>query len=53
MGSLDIVIKPLKYSFTRIPGLAGSAILGNGEIALIIDVGQMIESIQSITISSS
>jgi two-component system chemotaxis sensor kinase CheA len=53
IGSLDIVIKPLKNSFTRIPGLAGSAILGNGEIALIIDVGQMIESIQSITISSS
>lgn len=42
IGSQDIVIKPLKNSFTRVPSIAGSAILGNGEIALIIDINQLI-----------
>ncbi len=42
IGSQDIVIKPLKNAFTRVPAIAGSAILGNGEIALIVDINQMI-----------
>ena len=42
IGSQDIVIKPLKNSFTKVPSIAGSAILGNGAIALIIDINQLI-----------
>ncbi len=42
IGSQDIVIKPLKNSFTKVPAIAGSAILGNGAIALIIDFNQLI-----------
>ncbi len=44
IGSQDIVIKPLKNAFTRVPSIAGSAILGNGAIALIIDVNQMVSN---------
>lgn len=44
IGSQDIVIKPLKNAFTRIPAIAGSAILGNGAIALIIDINQLINT---------
>lgn len=44
IGSQDIVIKPLKNSFTRVKAIAGCAILGDGSIALIIDINQLIES---------
>lgn len=44
IGSQDIVIKPLRNSFTKVPAIAGSAILGNGAIALIIDINQLILS---------
>jgi len=42
IGSQDIVIKPLKNSFTKVPAIAGSAILGNGSIALIVDINQLV-----------
>jgi two-component system chemotaxis sensor kinase CheA len=32
------VIKPLGKLFHRVPGISGSAILGNGRVALILDV---------------
>jgi two-component system chemotaxis sensor kinase CheA len=32
------VIKPLGSMFKAIPGVAGSSILGNGRVALILDV---------------
>ncbi|MFN3411955.1 MAG: chemotaxis protein CheW [Exilispira sp.] len=44
IGSQDIVIKPLKNLFTRVKAIAGCAILGDGSIALIIDINQLIES---------
>ena len=43
IGEQDIVIKPLNNKLTKVPGIAGAAILGNGDISLIIDVNQMIE----------
>jgi two-component system chemotaxis sensor kinase CheA len=42
MGELQTVIKPLAKLFGRIPGLAGSSILGSGEVALILDVPAML-----------
>jgi two-component system chemotaxis sensor kinase CheA len=37
-GPRQTVIKPLGKQFQDLPGIAGSAILGNGRVALILDV---------------
>jgi two-component system, chemotaxis family, sensor kinase CheA len=37
-GATQTVIKPLPAIFKDIPGVSGSAILGNGRVALILDV---------------
>jgi two-component system chemotaxis sensor kinase CheA len=37
-GKSQTVIKPLAKIFQRLPGISGSAILGNGRVALILDV---------------
>jgi two-component system chemotaxis sensor kinase CheA len=43
IGEEDVVIKPLKDSYTNSPGIAGATILGNGRVSLIIDVGQLLD----------
>ena len=40
-GAHQTVIKPLGTRFKDIPGIAGSAILGSGRVALIVDVGSL------------
>ena len=42
IGEEDVVIKPLKDRFTNSPGIAGATILGDGKVALIIDVSQLL-----------
>jgi two-component system chemotaxis sensor kinase CheA len=37
-GATQTVIKPLPAIFKNIPGVSGSAILGNGRVALILDI---------------
>ncbi|MEE8367354.1 MAG: chemotaxis protein CheA, partial [Thermoanaerobaculia bacterium] len=37
-GKSQTVIKPLAKIFQKLPGISGSAILGNGRVALILDV---------------
>jgi two-component system chemotaxis sensor kinase CheA len=43
IGEEDVVIKPLADRFTSTPGIAGATILGDGKVALIVDVGQLLE----------
>lgn len=43
IGEEDVVIKPLMDKFTNSPGIAGATILGDGMVALIIDVSQLLE----------
>jgi len=38
LGEAQIVIKPVGKLFQGIPGLAGTAILGNGRVAFVLDV---------------
>jgi len=47
IGELDIVIQPLNNKLTKVSGVAGAAILGNGDIALILDINQLIEAQQN------
>jgi two-component system chemotaxis sensor kinase CheA len=43
VGHQEIVVKPLGAYLGDLPGLAGTTILGNGHVALIIDVGNLFE----------
>ncbi|HEC62556.1 MAG TPA: chemotaxis protein CheA, partial [bacterium] len=43
IGEEDVVIKPLRDRYTESPGIAGATILGNGQVSLILDVGQLLE----------
>jgi two-component system chemotaxis sensor kinase CheA len=43
LGQKEIVIKTLGSYLGDIPGIAGSTILGDGSVILVIDVGQFIE----------
>ncbi len=47
MGEFQTVIKPLGTIFNHVPGLGGSSILGNGEVALILDVPGLINRVES------
>ena len=43
IGEEDVVIKPLRNRYTNSPGIAGATILGDGTVALILDVSQLLE----------
>jgi two-component system chemotaxis sensor kinase CheA len=43
MGEFQTVIKPLGKLFRGAKGIGGSTILGTGEVALILDVAQMVQ----------
>lgn len=45
IGEQNVVIKPLAEHVFRGRGLAGSTILGDGTIALVMDVGELVEEI--------
>jgi two-component system chemotaxis sensor kinase CheA len=42
MGEFQTVIKPMGKLFTHLKGIAGSTILGSGEVALILDVPSLV-----------
>lgn len=46
-GTTQTVIKPLPPIFKNVPGISGSAILGNGRVALILDVPTVLRDFQS------
>lgn len=41
LGQHQTVIKPLGRMFRSLRGISGSSILGNGEVALIVDVASL------------
>jgi len=45
VGEQDVVIKPLAEHVWKARGLAGSTILGDGTIALVLDVAELVEDI--------
>jgi two-component system chemotaxis sensor kinase CheA len=46
-GPRQTVIKPLGKTFHQVPGISGSAILGNGRVALIVDIAGLLRDLQS------
>ena len=45
----QVVIKGLHSSYGRIPGIAAATILGNGQIALILDIGDLVTRARGVT----
>jgi two-component system, chemotaxis family, sensor kinase CheA len=45
LGELQTVIKPLGSLFGQVRGISGSALLGSGEVALILDVNAVIHDL--------
>ena len=41
-GQKEIVIKPLGSYLKKVAGIAGSTILGDGRVVMIVDVGELI-----------
>ncbi len=46
MGEFQTVIKPLGRMFANLRGIGGSTILGSGEVALIVDVAALVQSVR-------
>jgi two-component system, chemotaxis family, sensor kinase CheA len=47
LGEFQTVVKPLGKLFHAVKGIGGSTILGNGNVALILDVPALIERVRS------
>jgi len=47
LGEHQAVIKPLGKVFQNLKGISGTTILGSGEVALIIDVPEMLQRIET------
>ncbi len=45
MGEFQTVIKPLGPVFSGLSGISGSTIMGNGEVALILDVQGLVQQV--------
>jgi two-component system, chemotaxis family, sensor kinase CheA len=45
LGESQVVVKPLGRMFKRLAGISGSTILGNGRVALILDVPDLLQSV--------
>ncbi|MGO9481563.1 MAG: chemotaxis protein CheA [Candidatus Kryptoniota bacterium] len=46
IGQKEIVIKPLGAYLKNIPGIAGSTILGDGKVIMILDAGELLNLVQ-------
>jgi two-component system chemotaxis sensor kinase CheA len=42
LGSSETVMKPLGGMLRQLPGVAGSSILGNGRVALVLDASEVV-----------
>ena len=47
IGEGDVVIKPLGKFIGDIPGISGATILGDGDVAIILDISSLINTVQS------
>ncbi len=44
MGQQQVVVKSLEANYERVEGISGATILGNGRVALILDVARLNET---------
>lgn len=49
LGGMETVVKPLGQAFRAVPGIAGSTVLGDGRVGLIIDVPSLLRGVMQPT----
>jgi two-component system chemotaxis sensor kinase CheA len=49
LGQQQVVVKNLEGNYRRIPGISGATILGDGRVALIVDVGGLARGVSTQT----
>ena len=42
VGQQQVVVKSLETNFRKVPGLSGATVMGDGSVALILDVGHLV-----------
>jgi len=42
VGQQQVVVKSLETNFRRVPGLSGATVMGDGSVALILDVAHLV-----------
>ena len=47
VNQIDIAIKPLEAFLKELKGLAGATILGNGQIAFVLDILGLLDSLKT------
>ncbi|MCK7595124.1 chemotaxis protein CheA [Pseudomarimonas salicorniae] len=47
LGQQQVVVKNLEANYRRIPGISGATILGDGRVALIVDVGGLARGVSN------
>ena len=47
VGQHQVVIKSLETNYRKVPGVSGATIMGDGRVALILDVGTLVRLSQS------
>lgn len=47
IGEGDVVIKPLGKFIGDVPGVSGATIMGDGDVAIILDISSLINTVQS------
>jgi len=46
LGQQQVVVKNLENNYRRVDGVSGATILGDGRVALIVDVGGLVRSLR-------
>ncbi|HYG05096.1 MAG TPA: chemotaxis protein CheA [Stenotrophomonas sp.] len=46
VGQQQVVVKNIENNYRRIPGISGATILGDGRVALIVDIGGLVRSLK-------
>jgi two-component system, chemotaxis family, sensor kinase CheA len=52
LGGMQTVVKPLGRAFRAVPGIAGSTVLGDGRVGLIIDVPSLLRGVMQSTLQA-
>lgn len=47
LGQHQVVIKSMESNYRRVPGVSGATIMGDGKVALILDIGALVDIAQS------
>ncbi|HZW93172.1 MAG TPA: chemotaxis protein CheA [Candidatus Eremiobacteraceae bacterium] len=50
LGGMQTVVKPLGRAFRAVPGIAGSTVLGDGRVGLIVDVPNLLRGVMESTL---